>query len=171
MLGHGESPVPLLHSRLLEGPKFMGAAQSQKPTCTGVNPRPPPHTNTQALAHTRAPCFNTGPSPGLYRSLQSGILCFPQRQPSGTNLGPSERAVFPDVGWRSSSRLIPKSPVLTSSYVCSCGEWFLPLTSQSHWRVGVEGRYLDVPDPVSQTVPKHRGHTYSVAWEADLGPD
>lgn len=111
-------------------------------------------------------------SPGLYRSLQSGnVLCFPQRQPLGTNLGPSERAVFPDVGWRSSSRLIPTSPVLTSSYVCSCGEWLLPLTSQSHWRVGVEGRYLDVPDPVSQTVPKHRGHTYSVAWEADLGPD
>lgn len=131
-----------------------------------------PHTQTHKPWHT--PGLHASilaPSPGLYRSLQSGILCFPQRQPSGTNLGPSERAVFPDVGWRSSSRLIPKSPVLTSSYVCSCGEWFLPLTSQSHWRVGVEGRYLDVPDPVSQTVPKHWGHTYSVAWEADLGPD
>lgn len=92
-------------------------------------------------------------------------------QSSGTNLGPSERAVFPDVGWRSSSRLRPKSPVLTSSYVCSCGEWLLPLTSQSQWRVGVEGRYLDAPDPVSQTVPKHRGHTYSAVWEADRGPD
>lgn len=132
-----------------------------------------PHTQTYKPWHT--PGLHASIlalSPGLYRSLQSGnVLCFPQRQPSGTNLGPSERAVFPDVGWRSSSRLIPTSPVLTSSYVCSCGEWLLPLTSQSHWRVGVEGRYLDVPDPVSQTVPKHRGHTYSVAWEADLGPD
>lgn len=76
-----------------------------------------PHTQTHKPWHTpRLHASVLAPSPALYCSLQSGnFLCFPQRHSLGTNLGPSERAVFPDVGWRSSSRLrvprVPSSPV------------------------------------------------------------